>query len=90
MSDNAERIGNSPYLTTGEAGDFLRLKRNTLEKMRRQGRGPRFRKHGRRVLYLNDDLEAWSARNASLFDPDSEMSSDAEDESLARDRNTES
>ena len=90
MSDNAERIGNSPYLTTGEAADYLRLKRNTLEKMRRQGRGPRFRKHGRRVLYLNDDLEAWSARNASLFDPDSEMSSDAEDESLARDRNTES
>ena len=32
MSEKTERIGNSPYLTTGEAADYLRLKRNTLEK----------------------------------------------------------
>jgi len=90
MPDSTERIGNSPYLTTGEAGDFLRLKRNTLEKMRRQGRGPRFRKHGRRVLYLIDDLEAWSTQNASLFDPDPDVSDGTGAEEQALDRVAES
>lgn len=90
MSEKTERIGNSPYLTTGEAADYLRLKRNTLEKMRRQGRGPRFRKHGRRVLYLIDDLEAWSAQNARLFDPNPDVSDGTGAEEQARDHVAES
>ena len=51
-----------PYLTTREAADFLRLKPNTLEKMRCYGGGPSYRKHGRNVRYHIDDLTAWSDR----------------------------
>lgn len=37
----------SPFLTTEQAARYLGLSRQALEKMRRQGRGPRYRKHGR-------------------------------------------
>ena len=49
-----------PFLTTKEAAHFLRLKPNTLEKMRVYGGGPQYRKHGRYVRYHIDDLLAWS------------------------------
>lgn len=55
MQNNAE-----PFLTTKEAARFLRLKANTLEKMRVWGGGPIYRKHGRFVFYHIDDLNAWS------------------------------
>ncbi|CUJ53019.1 helix-turn-helix domain-containing protein [Achromobacter xylosoxidans] len=48
------------YLTNVEAADYLRLSPRTLEKLRVQGGGPRFRKFGRRVLYAMTDLEAWA------------------------------
>ncbi|GAB5377754.1 MAG: helix-turn-helix domain-containing protein [Acuticoccus sp.] len=51
---------NGPYLTTPEAARLLRLKPNTLEKMRVYGGGPTYRKHGRHVRYHIDDLTAWS------------------------------
>lgn len=54
-SDNRE-----PFFTTREAGKFLKLKPNTLEKMRVYGGGPIYRKHGRYVRYHIDDLNAWS------------------------------
>lgn len=50
----------SPFLTTDQAGRYLGLSRQALEKMRRQGRGPRYRKHGRYVRYHIADLDAWS------------------------------
>lgn len=53
------------YLTTEEAGREVRLSPRTLEKMRVQGDGPRFRKHGRNVVYARADLDAWS--NARSF-----------------------
>lgn len=49
-----------PFLTTIEAARFLKLKPNTLEKMRVYGGGPQYRKHGRFVHYHIDDLTAWS------------------------------
>ena len=49
-----------PFLTTKEAARFLKLKPNTLEKMRVYGGGPQYRKHGRQVVYHMDDLMAWS------------------------------
>ena len=49
-----------PFLTTKEAARFLRLKPNTLEKMRVYGGGPQYRKHGRHVRYHIEDLLAWS------------------------------
>nr|WP_295742448.1 helix-turn-helix domain-containing protein [uncultured Acidocella sp.] len=50
----------SPFLTTDQAGRYLGLSRQALEKMRRQGRGPRYRKHGRYVRYHIADLDSWS------------------------------
>lgn len=59
------------YLTTPEAAGYLRLKPNTLEKMRSSGRGPRFRGHGRNVVYAIEDLDAWSGERVrqSTSDP---------------------
>lgn len=50
----------SPFLTTEHAARYLGLSRQALEKMRRQGRGPRYRKHGRYVRYHIADLDRWS------------------------------
>ncbi len=50
----------SPFLDVQEAAAYLRLKKRTLDNMRWQGIGPRFRKHGGRVLYHRDDLKNWS------------------------------
>lgn len=51
---------NEPFFTTKEAAHYLRLKPNTLEKMRVYGGGPVYRKHGRHVRYHIDDLIGWS------------------------------
>ena len=50
----------SPFLNTDQAAFYVGLSRRTLEKMRRQGRGPLFRKHGRYVRYHITDLIEWS------------------------------
>ena len=50
----------SPFLETGQAADYLRLKKRTLDNMRWRGEGPRYRKHGGRICYHIDDLRAWS------------------------------
>ena len=51
---------NPEFLTTDEAGAFLRLSPRTLEKQRVLGGGPRFRKFGARVVYAAADLRAWA------------------------------
>ena len=51
---------NIKYLTTVHAADFLGLARQTLEKWRLDGSGPRFHKFGRAVRYREDDLIAWA------------------------------
>ncbi|WP_136661347.1 helix-turn-helix domain-containing protein [Nitratireductor sp. XY-223] len=48
------------FLNSREAAEYLGLKPNTLAKMRVYGNGPKYRKHGFRVLYAIDDLNAWS------------------------------
>jgi len=48
------------YLNPKQAADHLGLKPNTLAKMRVYGNGPKYRKHGFRVLYSLDDLNFWS------------------------------
>lgn len=52
------------FLTTDEAGVFLRLSPRTLEKQRVLGGGPRFRKFGARVVYAVEDLRAWANSRA--------------------------
>ncbi len=59
------------YLTNAEAATRLKLSPRTLEKMRVIGGGPKFRKHGRRVVYAVEDLQRWSSANSceSTSDP---------------------
>ncbi|MGR4870282.1 helix-turn-helix transcriptional regulator [Variovorax sp. LARHSF232] len=56
--------GQPQFLTTEEAGRFLRLSPRTLEKQRVLGGGPRFRKFGARVVYAVQDLRAWADSRA--------------------------
>jgi hypothetical protein len=60
IEQDAKTIVDGPFLNTREAAVYLKLKPNTLEKMRVYGGGPVFRKHGRHVVYHIDDLTAWS------------------------------
>lgn len=48
-------------LTEQEAAGVLGQSPNTLRQWRCQGRGPRWTKAGRRVLYSRSDLDAWLA-----------------------------
>jgi hypothetical protein len=50
----------SPFLTSQEAADYLRLDVKTLNNMRWRGEGPNYRKHGGKVVYHQTDLEYWS------------------------------
>lgn len=50
------------YMTTREAAKYLRLAEVTLRKWRSKGTGPRFRRHGARVLYARENLDNWSRR----------------------------
>lgn len=48
-------------LSVREAAAYLGLSGSTLNKTRLTGRGPRYLKLGRRVLYDLHDLETWVA-----------------------------
>ena len=50
----------SPFLNTAEAAFYVGLSSRTLEKMRTEHRGPRWREHGRYIRYHIDDLDEWS------------------------------
>ncbi|MCA0049245.1 helix-turn-helix domain-containing protein [Mesorhizobium sp. B283B1A] len=50
----------SPFLNTAQAAFYIGLSQRTLEKMRLNGGGPKFRKHGRYVRYHIDELDDWS------------------------------
>ncbi len=50
----------SPFLTAKEAAKFLRLEQRTLDNWRWAGKGPKFRKHGQLVVYLEEDLISYS------------------------------
>lgn len=52
----------SPFYTTIEAAEFLRLKPKTLRNMRWRGEGPKYRKHGSKVLYDITELRNFSQR----------------------------
>lgn len=48
---------------TAQAAEILGLKSGTLEVWRSKGRGPRFRKIGRKVFYNTNDLEEFANMN---------------------------
>lgn len=49
-------------MSTKEAADFLGLGKGTLEVWRCKGRGPKFVKIARRVVYRRSDLEEYVAK----------------------------
>ncbi|WP_448659176.1 helix-turn-helix domain-containing protein [Sphingomonas sp. CJ99] len=56
---NRARRG-SPFLNTEQAAFYLKLSPRLLKRMRRDGKGPVFRRHSRYVQYHIDDLDDWS------------------------------
>ena len=54
------RPADSPYRNEDEAASYLRLRATTLRDMRIKGTGPRYRKHGDRVVYDVADLTKWT------------------------------
>ena len=56
---------NDPAFDTPEATYYLaesKLSPRTLERWRLQGRGPKYVKLGRRVVYYQSDLDEWRKR----------------------------
>jgi predicted site-specific integrase-resolvase len=54
----------SAFLNAAEAAAWLRISAVTLARWRIEGRGPQFRKFGRRVVYARDDLLAWARQQS--------------------------
>ncbi len=49
-----------PYLNTAQAAYYLGIGWRKLMRLRVAGEGPRFRRHGRLIVYHPADLDAWS------------------------------
>jgi predicted DNA-binding transcriptional regulator AlpA len=47
------------YLRAPEAADYVGLNKSTLDKLRVSGKGPRFARLGRAVVYPIDELDTW-------------------------------
>ena len=47
------------YLNTKHAADYLSISPSTLNRLRVTGKGPRYAKACRRVIYESVDLDAW-------------------------------
>ena len=61
MSDEAE----NDFLIVAEAADVMRMAKRTLDNHRCKGTGPKFRRHGGRIVYRRSDLLEWSERRAA-------------------------
>ncbi|EOM74624.1 DNA-binding protein [Rhodococcus rhodnii] len=53
----------APLATPEEVAQYLRTTTTKLTNDRYRGIGPKFVKHGRRVLYRWDDVHAWTEAN---------------------------
>ncbi len=49
-----------PFMNTHGAAAYLCIGWRKLRKLRVSGEGPRYRKHGRLIVYCVEDLDAWS------------------------------
>ena len=56
----AQAKRDSPFLSTKQAAFYLGLSVRKLQQMRKQKRGPVYRRHCRYVRYHIDDLNDWS------------------------------
>ena len=51
--------------TENEAADILKVSTRTLQRWRREGQGPSYTRLGvRRLGYSDEELQAWTRRNA--------------------------
>lgn len=55
----ATRATPSPLLTESDVADLLRISVRTLQDYRCSGRGPKFVKIGRRIVYRQADVDAF-------------------------------
>jgi hypothetical protein len=64
MSNELPRPSADPpiFLDQNATAELLGLSSRTLERFRLEGRGPAFRKFGRRVLYAKSDILTWADR----------------------------
>ena len=53
------------FLIASEAAAKLRMAKRTLDNHRWKGTGPKFRRHGGRVVYRHSDLLVWSEERAA-------------------------
>jgi len=56
-------IAERDWLRTAEVPATYPISATLLERMRRDGEGPAYFRHGRVVLYRRADIEAWLERN---------------------------
>jgi hypothetical protein len=55
----------SPFLTTDQAAAYLKISAKSLKRLRRDGKGPAFRRHTRMIQYHIDDLDSWSRESGA-------------------------
>ena len=72
-------MGEPRYLDTRQAAAYVGLSVKTLEKLRVTGRGPRYAKAGRRVIYDRRDLDKWVAARKRGFTGESVDADEPED-----------
>jgi predicted DNA-binding transcriptional regulator AlpA len=58
---NKATVPSKTRMRTPQAAEYLGLAASTLDKMRSEGRGPRFLRLGGRIFYRNEDLDAFLA-----------------------------
>lgn len=49
-----------PFMNTHAAAAYLCIGWRKLRKLRVSGQGPRYRRHGRLIVYCAEDLDEWS------------------------------
>lgn len=65
MPDGTQTTFTSPWMTTDQAANYLRVSGGTLRNWRSQGSGPTYRNVGRVVRYHREDLDAFMTDGAN-------------------------
>jgi hypothetical protein len=66
LSNAGTSMNRIQYLTVDDTSVSYHIPKRTLERMRRDGSGPRYHKCGKKILYRLDDIECWLAGRAFL------------------------